>query len=142
MLLILAHLFQLRNFYTELPIPSPSTRVAHWQEKLAELPEDALIRRGLVYSLLMAVPDRDGICLLTDHMLLPLSWNRDAYYTARALLAWDANRDQCREVVRRHIHWMFELTARREGFWGRCYLANGLIKDAAFQLDQQLYPNP
>ncbi len=97
----------------------------------------AQVIRGLVYSLNMAVPVGEGACLLTDHMLLPLSWNRDAYYLARALLSSHA---ELRDVVRRHLIWMFEIAKRTDGAWGRCYVANGLIKDAAFQLDQQLFP--
>lgn len=96
-----------------------------------------IMRRGLVYSQSMAIPVGEGACLLTDHMLLPLSWNRDAYYLARALLSWHAD---MRELVRRHLIWMFEIAKRHEGAWGRCYLANGIIKDAAFQLDQQVFP--
>jgi hypothetical protein len=133
-----------------------------WSAKFASLPAeyaaDRVVRRGLGYSLLMAVPcsapsttppttptpaplaANDGVCLLTDHMLLPLSWNRDAYYVARALLAWPGNQAEGHDLVRRHLRWMFEQTERRDGFWGRCYLANGKIKDAAFQLDQQLFP--
>lgn len=111
-----------------------------WHDKLADMPPDRVLRRGLLYSLLMAVPHGNGTCLLTDHMLLPLSWNRDAYYLARALLAWHANRAEAIDVVRRHLHWMWVDAERQDGFWGRCYLANGKIKDAAFQLDQQLFP--
>lgn len=122
------------------PAPTLDSVRAVWAAKLAELLSDPVLRRGLVYSLLMAVPDGEGVCLLTDHMLLPLSWNRDAYYAARALLAWPGNRAEGQDVVRRHILWMFEQAERRDGFWGRCYMANGRIKDGAFQLDQQLFP--
>ncbi|MBK9747689.1 MAG: glycoside hydrolase family 125 protein [Chloroflexi bacterium] len=93
--------------------------------------------RGLVYSLNLAVPVGDGACLLTDHMLLPLSWNRDAYYLARALLSRNV---ELRDIVRRHLIWMFEIAKRIDGAWGRSYLANGMIKDPSFQLDQQLFP--
>jgi uncharacterized protein len=94
--------------------------------------------RGLVYSYNMAVPVGEGSCLLTDHMLLPLSWNRDAYYLARALLSWH---DDVKDVVRRHLIWMFQIAERTaDGAWARCYMANGKIKDGAFQLDQQLFP--
>jgi uncharacterized protein len=108
-----------------------------WAQRWKNVPADLPVRRGLVYSLLMAVPDGEGICFLTDHMLLPLSWNRDAYYTAMALLHW---REDMGEIVRRHLLWMFEIAERHEGTWGRCYLANGRIKDYAFQLDQQVFP--
>lgn len=100
------------------------------------LPDDPLIRRGIEYSQRMAIPVGEGVCFLTDHMLLPLSWNRDAYYLARALM-WHADFD---DTIRRHLIWMFEMADRIDGAWGRCYLANGRVKDPAFQLDQQLFP--
>ncbi|MBK8137068.1 MAG: hypothetical protein IPK52_14770 [Chloroflexi bacterium] len=46
---------------------------------LGSLPADRVCRRGLIYGYQMCVPVGAGICILTDHMLLPLSWNRDAY---------------------------------------------------------------
>jgi len=101
---------------------------------LAQAP-DRLTRRGLLYGLLLAVPVGDGICILTDHMLLPLAWNRDAYYVARAFLSWNRH-----DLVDRHLRWMFATAERPQGYWGRCYLANGRIKDHAFQFDQQLFP--
>jgi uncharacterized protein len=111
--------------------------LAQWRERWTGISPDPLLRRGLAYSLMMAVPVGEGICLLTDHMLLPLSWNRDAYYVARALLSW---RPEMADIVRRHLIWMFEQAERHDGAWARCYLANGKIKDGAFQLDQQLFP--
>jgi hypothetical protein len=108
-----------------------------WHTRLENAPADPCVRRGLVYGLSMAVPVRDTGCILTDHMLLPLSWNRDAYYVARALLSW---RPEMADVVRRHLLWMFETAARPAGIWGRSYLANGRLKDRAYQLDQQLFP--
>ncbi len=101
------------------------------------IPQNRLLRRGLIYGLNMAIPVDNGICLLTDHMLLPLSWNRDAYYIARALLAW---KPAMAELVQRHLIWLFEQADRPDGYWGRCYLANGAVKDRAFQLDQQIFP--
>ncbi len=94
-----------------------------------------MVRRGIVYAAINAIPVGDGACFLTDHMLLPLSWNRDAYYAARALLSAGQP-----DLVRRHLLWTFETAERPGGLWARCYLANGRPKDAAFQLDQQLYP--
>ena len=111
--------------------------VQTWKARFDGAPDDLVIRRGLSYGLMLAVPVGETCCILTDHMLLPLSWNRDAYYVASALLRWRA---ELADVVRRHLLWMFEVAERREGAWGRCYLANGRIKDAAFQLDQQLFP--
>jgi uncharacterized protein len=111
-----------------------------WRIRWRDTPADPILRRGLLYSLNMAVPVDEGYCLLTDHMLLPLSWNRDAYYAARALLSWNNSEVGCREIVKGHLIWMFETAERIDGMWGRCYLANGQIKDPAFQLDQQLFP--
>ncbi len=108
-----------------------------WQQRWIGVSTDRLLRRGLSYSAQMAIPVGEGICFLTDHMLLPLSWNRDAYYLARALLSWTPD---MHDLVRRHLIWMFEQADRPGGAWGRCYLANGQLKDAAFQLDQQLFP--
>jgi hypothetical protein len=108
-----------------------------WRKRLSGLPESPAVRRGLVYGLMLAVPVGVSRCILTDHMLLPLSWNRDAYYVARMLLDRGG---PLTDIVRRHLLWMFEVAERADGLWGRCYLANGRIKDRAFQLDQQLFP--
>lgn len=109
--------------------------LAAWKSHWRDIPDNPLLRRGLAYGLAMAVPVDETICLLTDHLLLPLSWNRDAYYIARALMSWGMT-----DSVRRHLLWLFETAERADGLWGRCYLANGRIKDGAFQLDQQLFP--
>lgn len=108
---------------------------ALWRSRLEAAPDDLLLRRALAYGQMMAVPVGEGTCLLTDHMLLPLSWNRDAYFAARALLSAGE-----REIVRRHLLWTFETAERQNNIWARCYLANGGVKDGAYQLDQQLYP--
>ena len=113
----------------------------YWRMAFADIVHDPLLRRALAYCTLMAVPTGSGsTCLLTDHMLLPLSWNRDAYYMARALLSWPTETVPTREIVRRHLLWLFETAERPGGAWGRSTLANGRVKDAAFQLDQQLWP--
>jgi hypothetical protein len=117
--------------------PDELRLTAQWRRWWDGVEDDPLLRRGLAYSRMMAIPVGDGVCLLTDHMLLPLSWNRDAYYLARALLSWHAD---MREIVRRHLIWMFEVAQRIDGMWARCYLANGQVKDGAFQLDQQIFP--
>lgn len=100
-------------------------------------PVDAIARRGLVYGLNCCVPLPEGeaVCILTDHMLLPLSWNRDAYYVARLLLDMGHSK-----LVRGHLLWMFEQAERVGSLWGRSYLATGRIKDHGFQLDQQIFP--
>ncbi len=111
---------------------------AQWKKlNLDQYADSAELQRGLTYSLMMAVPVDEGVCFLTDHMILSLSWNRDSYYTARALLGVNP---ESNDLVRRHLIWLFEQAERRDGAWGRCYLANGKIKDGAFQLDQQLFP--
>jgi hypothetical protein len=106
---------------------------------------DPLEARAWRYTHLCSVPVSDRVsdrvseestCLLTDHMILPLSWNRDAYYAARLLLT----DPQHFETVRRHLVWMFDTAERVNGLWGRSYLANGRVKDRGFQLDQQLFP--
>lgn len=106
-----------------------------WSAVTSSLPDNPLVRRGIVYAAINAIPVDAGRCFLTDHMLLPLSWNRDAYYAARALLSAGQS-----ELVRQHLRWTFETAERPGDAWARCYLANGRVKDGAFQLDQQLYP--
>jgi hypothetical protein len=108
-----------------------------WSQRWENITPDQIVRRGLVYGSEMCIPVDDGVCILTDHMLLPLSWNRDAYYVALALLHWHPD---MHDLVRRHLIWMFEIAERSNGDWGRCYLANGKVKDHAYQLDQQLFP--
>lgn len=110
---------------------------AQWQTRRGDGALDDVAWRGLLYGWMMGVPVGETACILTDHMLLPLSWNRDAYYVARALLGWRAEGD---DLVRRHLLWMFEVAEQPQGAWGRCYLANGRVKDSAYQLDQQLFP--
>lgn len=127
-----AHLQQLTDAQTLL-----QETLTFYESQWQNIPDDLILRRGLLYSALCCIPvDADATCFLTDHMLLPLSWNRDAYYAALALLSWNHV-----DTVRRHLIWMFEKAERVEGyFWGRSYLANGKIKDRGFQLDQQLFP--
>jgi hypothetical protein len=98
---------------------------------------DPLEERAWRYTHICTVPvNEHSTCLLTDHMILPLSWNRDGYYAARLLLT----REQYYPSVRQHLTWMFETAERVNGLWGRSYLANGTVKDRGFQLDQQLFP--
>jgi hypothetical protein len=112
--------------------------LADWQKRWQGVPHDPILRRALVYGQMMAVPvTDDATCILTDHMLLPLSWNRDAYFVIDALVKWERRHV---ETMRRHLKWMFDIAERPDGEWGRCYLANGKQKDPAYQLDQQLYP--
>jgi len=99
--------------------------------------DDPIYTRAWRYARLCATPtEHDTLCILTDHMILPLSWNRDSYYAARLFL------DDPQSVIltQKHLLWLFETAERINGVWGRSYLANGKIKDRGFQLDQQLFP--
>lgn len=114
---------------------------SRWQAwRYSDHPLDLLLRRAIVYGRMCCVPvTKEATCIITDHMLLPLSWNRDAYYVARVLLHW---RNDMAETVRQHLLWMFEIAQRVKNTpaWGRSYMANGRIKDEAYQLDQQIFP--
>ncbi|MFN3284951.1 MAG: glycoside hydrolase family 125 protein [bacterium] len=103
------------------------------------------VRRQLLFVLdVCAVQAGDATCLVTDPVLLPLSWNRDAYYMACLLGA--AGRldgplaERARAALAGHLRWLFRVAHRPSGWWARSYLTNGEVKDAAFQLDQQWYP--
>lgn len=123
-----------RALAAALDSAAPATPAALW----AETPKDPLLRRGLAYTLACCAPTSgEALCILTDHMILPLSWNRDSYFAARALLSW---KPALWPVVRAHLLWIFETAERINGLWGRSYLANGRVKDRGFQLDQQLFP--
>ena len=101
---------------------------------------DRLTDRALTYirgctALRLAVDER---VILTDHRILPLSWTRDAYWQALALLAADGPAD--RKRVADHLRWLWRRCERPDGRWVRSHHANGRRKDLAFQADQQLYP--
>jgi uncharacterized protein len=110
-----------------------------WQAWEANDPVlEPLIHRALVYGMQCAVPiNEEATCIITDHMLLPLSWNRDAYYVAMALMRWNK---EAQERVRGHLLWMFDYAERIDGAWGRSYMVHGAVKDKGFQLDQQIFP--
>lgn len=98
-----------------------------------------LAHRAQAYALdCCAVPVGDGLCLLTDHQILPLSWTRDAYYVLQGLCLTDA--PHTRALRHKHLIWLFDTAQRPSGYWGRAYLAHGQPKDDVFQLDQQCYP--
>lgn len=80
----------------------------------------------------------DERVILTDHRILPLSWSRDAYWQALALLAADGPGD--RDRVADHLRWLWRRCERPDGRWVRSHHANGRRKDRAFQADQQVYP--
>jgi hypothetical protein len=111
-----------------------------WQKRTQPSlnPLNLVLKRAKTYSLQCCVPiDDEAVCILTDHMLLPLSWNRDAYYVASVLLQWSTEGE---EQVRGHLLWMFERAQQPNGYWGRSYIANGEVKDRGYQLDQQIFP--
>jgi uncharacterized protein len=101
---------------------------------------DRLVDRALAYvrgcTALRIAPDER--VMITDHRALPLSWTRDAYWQALALLAADGPGD--RERVAEHLRWLWRRCDRPDGRWVRSHHANGRRKDIAFQADQQLYP--
>lgn len=102
--------------------------------------QDRLIRAALTYirgCTALAVAS-DECAILTDHRILPLSWTRDAYWQALALLAGDEPGD--RERVADHLRWLWRRCERPDGLWARSHHADGRRKDLAFQADQQLYP--
>ncbi len=140
--------------------------VQHWQAldtviEATQLEESCpgaswLVRQALAYNLACCLAPVNELvtCIITDHQLLPLSWNRDSYWQVQAFLAL---RKQARnpfvpattaqavttwvdELIRRHLNWLFEVAERPQGSWGRAYLTNGKCKDFIFQLDQQCYP--
>ena len=95
---------------------------------------DAALRYSLGCTVLTA---GDGFrTILTDHRILPLSWTRDAYYQARALLAAGV----AGEAVGAHLRWLWLCCDRPNHLWQRSHQANGKVKDVAVQADQQLYP--
>lgn len=137
------------------PVPGPAEvegalsralRARRWTAPIPRNPRlRAFVHRQLVFVLdACAVPVGNATCLVTDPMLLPLSWNRDAYFIACLLGA--ASRlggplaERARSAVLGHLRWLFRVAARPSGWWGRSHLTNGAVKDPAFQLDQQWYP--
>ncbi|NGM82409.1 glycoside hydrolase family 125 protein [Paenibacillus sp. 7124] len=117
--------------------------------------EKLIIHRNIAYILsCCSVPvDEEAVCIITDHQLLPLSWNRDSYYMMRLLLDSEQHaqglyeesyvpkfKNQVQRTVKGHLLWMFEKAVRPNRYWGRAYLTNGFCKDDVFQLDQQCYP--
>jgi len=149
----------------EEQVPVSASQVEVWsKEALAELPhwkswEDEtaafIVQRNIDYILsCCAVPVTDEhICVITDHQLLPLSWNRDVYYMIHLLLvaeqqseqvveaSWQAAwREKVRRVIRGHLLWMFETAQRPHRYWGRAYLTTGYCKDDDLELDEQCYP--
>jgi uncharacterized protein len=108
-----------------------------WRSALETHAGDLIASRGISYGRRCAVPvGDDAVCVITDHMLLPLSWTRDAYWAVQPL----RGEPDGQSLIRRHLIWLFTVAQRDDGYWGRAYLTNGRVKDRTYQLDQQLYP--
>ncbi|MGZ6256271.1 MAG: glycoside hydrolase family 125 protein, partial [Candidatus Limnocylindria bacterium] len=118
------------------PLAKPGRTTAEAHDRSG----DPLIDRALAYvrgcTALRASADER--VLLSDHRILPLSWTRDAYWQALALLTADGAGD--RDRVADHLRWLWRRCERPDGRWVRSHHANGRRKDLAFQADQQLYP--
>lgn len=117
--------------------------------------EPFIIERNIEYVVsCCSIPvSEEHVCIITDHQLLPLSWNRDAYYMMQLLLTsvrkadrlfdqedQEAWRHHVQHIVRGHLLWMFEKADRPRQYFGRAYVTHGFCKDDVFQLDQQCYP--
>ncbi|EXJ65299.1 hypothetical protein A1O7_01640 [Cladophialophora yegresii CBS 114405] len=117
-----------------------------------------IVRRNLEYILgncaIPVPPSRQAVCLLTDHVALPLGWMRDNYWQVRFLidtylnledLTYPSNAEEYGQVIKAtvkgHLIWVFRYAQRPHKFWHRSYLTTGRPKDGpVFQLDQQCYP--
>ena len=109
------------------------------------------VARNLVY--LTGPCSMPNGCIITDHMCLPLGWNRDNYFQLALVSAflnhlprlvksthqtqWQTKLER---ILRAHLEWVFQTADRPKGFWGRSYIQTGRLKDLVFQLDQQCYP--
>lgn len=149
---------QLFSRRPELCLPKPQVeeleaileRVVRDRLWVAPLPRNPRLRRfvhrQLVFVLDACAVGVDGAtCLVTDPVLLPLSWNRDSYYMA-CLLGAAVRTGQgplcqrARSALVGHLRWLFRVAQRPSGWWARSYLTGGAVKDPAYQLDQQWYP--
>ncbi|KIW82833.1 hypothetical protein Z517_02076 [Fonsecaea pedrosoi CBS 271.37] len=117
-----------------------------------------IVRRNLEYILgnctVPLSPSKHAVCLLTDHVALPLGWMRDNYWQIQFLTQVYRNLDrlsigktcaayseEIRATTKGHLAWIFRHAQRPHHFWHRSYLTTGRPKDGpVFQLDQQCYP--
>ncbi|KIX06673.1 uncharacterized protein Z518_04649 [Rhinocladiella mackenziei CBS 650.93] len=117
-----------------------------------------IVRRNLEYILgncsIPLSPLRGVVCLITDHVALPLGWMRDNYWQVRFLMDVHRNLDDLadertakaylqmiRDTIKGHLVWIYRYAQRPHQYWHRSYLTTGRPKDGAvFQLDQQCYP--
>lgn len=127
----------------DLDIDIGFSTAAAWTPEAPELGRntgDRLTDRALAYvrgCTALRVTEQER-AFLTDHRILPLSWTRDAYWQALALLAADEPGD--RDRVADHLRWLWRRCERPDARWVRSHHAHGRRKDLAFQADQQLYP--
>ena len=118
------------------PLPTGLHLPARLRPRLSRL-VDGVLGYVLGCTALAVAPGER--CVVTDHRFLQLSWTRDAYYQALLLLAARHLEPRGLQVVAEHLRWLWFRCDRVEG-WMRSHLANGAVKDRAFQADQQLYP--
>ncbi|KAB5554847.1 Six-hairpin glycosidase-like protein [Coniochaeta sp. 2T2.1] len=130
------------------------TKVPEWHhpDKL----ETFIVRRNLDYILgnCSLGISQDAVAIITDHVTLPLGWNRDNYWQWRFLVnvrkrlhqlvsaqAAHSYRSAIDRTVKGHLNWVFLQAQRPQRIWHRSYLVTGRPKDGpVFQLDQQCYP--
>jgi uncharacterized protein len=119
-------------------------------KKLNMAQKHLILNRARVYGYLCTIPIQDwaSACIITDHMILPLSWNRDSYYVASMFLQSEKEHYRFSFL---HLEWLFRSAWKGTysrvnrkpitGAWGRSYMVNGMPKDnRAYQLDQQIFP--
>ncbi|KAJ4355862.1 uncharacterized protein N0V89_003883 [Didymosphaeria variabile] len=120
-----------------------------------------ILRRNVDYILanctvpVVSASRETSVCIMTDHVALPLGWNRDNYWQLRLLyesykhsslllrddgLRWDYI-SKIHDIAKGHLEWVFRVAQRPHGYWHRSYIVTGKPKDGpVFQLDQQCYP--
>ncbi|KAL6835534.1 Six-hairpin glycosidase-like protein [Trichoderma camerunense] len=124
--------------------------------KRPETVETYIVRRNVDYILgNCAIPVSESeVALITDHVALPLGWNRDNYWQWRLLLltrrnltslvtpaAYNHYKRLLDQTIRGHLDWVFFKAERPHKFWHRSYIITGKPKDGpVYQLDQQCYP--
>ncbi|KAL7940233.1 Six-hairpin glycosidase-like protein [Trichoderma barbatum] len=124
--------------------------------KKPETVETYIVRRNVDYIIgNCAIPVSESeVALITDHVALPLGWNRDNYWQWRLLLltrrnlaslitpaAYNQYMGLLDQTIKGHLEWVFFKAERPHKFWHRSYVITGKPKDGpVYQLDQQCYP--
>lgn len=116
-----------KRYWKKLAIKTDSTKC------------DYIINRNFAYSYGCCCLKKYG-AMITDHMSLPLTWNRDNYFMFKLIeSAYKITGDEeIFEIITGHIKWLFSHMTNKG--WGRSHLVNGKMKDRVFQFDQQCYP--